>query len=184
MPTFRHLIVFTAMATVVMPTQAAIADETLEYQIKATFLYKFGAYVNWPENAFDSPTSPLALCILGGNEPLNTTLRKLAQEEQVNGHPIEVREMQTPEPEADCHILYTGTIDPQSAAQIMEAVRGRHVLTVSDNPSQGIIGFLIADNRVRFNIDDAAAAENGLIISSKLLSLAVNVKQRDTGGGQ
>lgn len=183
MPLSR-MIIFAALTLVAMPSQAAIADETLEYQIKAAFLYKFGAYIDWPVNAFDSPTSPLALCILGGNEQLNTTLRKLAREERVNGHPIEIRELQAPAPEDDCHILYTGAIDPQYSAQAMEAVRGKHVLTVSDNPSQGIIGFVIADNRVRFNINDAAAAENGLNISSKLLSLAVNVKRRNAEGGQ
>ena len=182
MPLSR-IIVFVALAIVALPSHAAIADEFLEYQIKATYLYKFGAYVDWPENTFDSPTSPLALCILGGNEHLNSTLQKLAREERVNGHPIVIRELHAPTPDDNCHILYTGAIDPQHSAEALQAARGKHVLTVSDNPSQGIIGFLIANNRVRFNIDDAAAAENGLVISSKLLSLAVNVKRREVQGG-
>jgi hypothetical protein len=38
---------------------------------------------------------------------------------------------------------------------------------------------VIHDNRVRFEIDDAAAARNGLTISSKLLGLALSVKPRD-----
>ena len=65
---------------------------------------------------------------------------------------------------------------------MLEAVRGKNVLTISDessNPSKaGIINFVVQDDRVRFEIDNEAAAQNGLVISSKLLSLAINVKQR------
>jgi hypothetical protein len=43
---------------------------------------------------------------------------------------------------------------------------------------KGIINFVIRDDRVRFEIDDAEAARRGLTISSKLLSLAVSVKPR------
>lgn len=65
---------------------------------------------------------------------------------------------------------------------MLEAVQGKNVLTISDessNPSEaGIIKFVVQDDRVRFEIDNEAAAQNGLVISSKLLSLALNVKQR------
>jgi len=56
------------------------------------------------------------------------------------------------------------------------------VLTVTDSMtdprSKGIINFVIDNNRVRFEIDNRAAAENGLTISSKLLSLAISVRPR------
>jgi hypothetical protein len=39
-----------------------------------------------------------------------------------------------------------------------------------------MINFIVADNRVRFEIDEAAARRNGLQISSKLLSLAASVR--------
>jgi hypothetical protein len=41
-----------------------------------------------------------------------------------------------------------------------------------------VISFVVASNRVRFDIDDALASQGGLIISSKLLGLARTVKQR------
>jgi hypothetical protein len=55
------------------------------------------------------------------------------------------------------------------------------VLTVTDSGAgggAGIIDFVVRDNRVRFDINDEAAAQNGLVISSKLLNLALNVKPR------
>ena len=56
------------------------------------------------------------------------------------------------------------------------------MLTVTDaavsRDEKGIVHFVIHDDRVRFEIDDRAAAENGLMISSKVLSLALSVTPR------
>ena len=54
------------------------------------------------------------------------------------------------------------------------------MVTVTDSglKARGVISFVIEDNHVRFDIDDAAAAQGGLMISSKLLGLAHAVKQR------
>ena len=68
--------------------------------------------------------------------------------------------------------------------RILEALRGSPVLTVGDAKESGggIVTFVVKDNRVRFTVDDEAAAQNGLVISSKLLSLALNVKPRPSRG--
>ena len=59
-------------------------------------------------------------------------------------------------------------------------MRGSPILTVADNAASGaIIRFVVQDNRVRFNVDAAAAAANRVTISSKLLGLALTVR----GGG-
>jgi hypothetical protein len=39
--------------------------------------------------------------------------------------------------------------------------------------ARGVVNFVIKDRHVRFQIDSQAASENGLKMSSKLLSLAV-----------
>jgi hypothetical protein len=54
------------------------------------------------------------------------------------------------------------------------------VLTVTDAASsgeRGIIHFTVTGGRVRFFIDQAAASRRGMQISSRLLALAVGVKQ-------
>ena len=45
--------------------QAPVPAPSLEYSVKAAFLYKFGAFVDWPPTAFDAVTSPFFLCIVG-----------------------------------------------------------------------------------------------------------------------
>lgn len=152
-----------------------------EYALKAAFLYKFGLFVEWPSSAFSSPTSPFNLCV-AEEDPFGKSLDKAVAGERINGRNVVIRRLKTVGRDSGCHILYIGGSDAQRGAQIIEAVRGSGVLTVSDvrgsTSGAGIIDFVIKNNRVRFDIDDEAAAQNGLVISSKLLSLALNVKRR------
>lgn len=164
----------------------AAETELLEYDVKAAYLYKFGLFVEWPSAAFASPASPVNLCLVGEG-PIGPILDMTAGKQRVNEREVIVRRLKTVGRESGCHILYLQDADAQLSGQIIAAVRGSWVLTVTDTrggggAAKGIINFVIKDNRMRFEIDDEAAAQNGLGISSKLLSLALNVKLRQPRG--
>lgn len=165
------------LALLPAPAPAAEAG-TLEYVVKANYLYKFADYVDWPASTFAAANSPLILCV-AGDDPFGPTLDNAVRGQQVGGRPVVVQRLKTPARDAGCQIFFVGGADPQRA-QYLETVRGTGVLTVTDSPvpggSGGIINFVIRDNRVRFEIDLQGAAQNGLAISSKLLKLAVNVR--------
>jgi hypothetical protein len=154
-----------------------------EYAVKAAFLYKFGLFVEWPDSAFTSPTSPVNLCIVGA-DAFGKSLDAIVTGQQINGREVVIRRLNKVERNPPCHILYAGGSEEQSEVEIIAAVRGSPVLTVSDglNSSLSIINFVIADNRVRFNIDEEEAAQNELLISSQLMKLALNVKRRSKEG--
>ena len=171
-------IIFSVACTLLAPAARAQVDE---YAVKAAFLYKFGFFVEWPDSAFPSPVSPVNLCIVG-EDPFGKSLDAVVASAQIKGRNVVIRRLQTVGRNPSCHILYVGGSVEQSKAQIIETVRGSNVLTVSDgrgsNANDAIINFVVADKRVRFDIDDEAAAENNMLISSQLLSLALNVKRR------
>jgi len=60
--TLRACVLLLAAAAAVAAPRPARADaQADEYRVKAAFLYKFGAYVEWPDRAFaqaDRPTVP------------------------------------------------------------------------------------------------------------------------------
>lgn len=72
-----------------------------------------------------------------------------------------------------------------ATAEVVAALQGAPVLTVTDAPqgdaTGGVINFVLIDGRVRFDIDQRAAQDNHLVISSKLLGLAVRVRNRTAG---
>ena len=147
--------------------------EPLEYAVKAAYLTKFGIYVDWPD--LPAANSPINLCVTG-EDPFGKALDTAAAGQQMSGRPIAVRRLKTATRESGCQIVYVGGSEP-TASQAIDALRGSSVLTVSDARDSGaVINFVIQDNRVRFEIDAAAAERNNLVLSSKLLALAVNVK--------
>jgi hypothetical protein len=150
---------------------AAMA-EPLEYAVKAAYLVKFPFYVEWPTGAFASPSAPLVLCVVG-EDPFGSLLDEATAGQQVQGHPLALRRMKTASRDAGCHIAYVG------ADTRADTLRNAGTLVVTDGAAtSGIINFVVRDNRVRFTVDDEAAAQNGLAISSKLLSVALSVKSR------
>ncbi|HEY4265044.1 MAG TPA: YfiR family protein [Micropepsaceae bacterium] len=156
----------------------AAPAETLEYAVKATFVYKFAGFVDWPATSFESPSSPVTICVLG-SDPVAALIDQAAAGRQVGDRTVAVKYLQIFVRDSGCNILYVAANMPGDAAN---AARGAPVLTVGASPRAEaggtIVTFVVQDNRVRFDIDDAAAAENGLAISSKLLSLARAVRPR------
>jgi hypothetical protein len=163
------------------PLPAGAQSESLEGAIKATYLYKFGPFIGWPEGAF--PPGGNALICTVGDEPFGDVLERAVKDQRLADRPIEVRRFRTVARGTFCPIMFIAGSAQQSAAEALQMLRGMPVLTVTDEAlrtgdARGIIHFIVRENRVRFIIDDQAAADNGLAISSKLLSLAASVRPR------
>jgi hypothetical protein len=159
---------------------AALAEAT-ENQLKAIFLIKFASYIQWPAAAFESPASPLNVCIVG-RDSLGNDLDQAAAGEHVGARPVAVQHLKSLRGGAQCHIVYVA--EPRLVADVIEASRGAPVLTVADDAADSaadrvIVRFMLSGDHLRFSIDDGAAAKNGLAISSKLLALAVSVRSKD-----
>jgi len=147
-----------------------------EHAVKATFLYKFAGFVEWPESAFATSSSPLVLCIVG-SDPVAKVIDHAAAGQAYGAHPMEVRHIAQHAAVAGCHMLYVAGLSTDATEGWLQAARGKPILTVTDGAanrrSQGMINFVVRDNRVRFEIDLDVALSQRIVVSSKLASLAV-----------
>jgi len=157
----------------------ARADVSLEYTVKAAYLPKFVPFITWPETAFTSPTAPVTICVVG-TDPFGGKLEQAASGLKSGERAIAVRYLPAPDPTVSCQLVFLGPGDMAVAEGTLDAMKGKPVVTVTDSglKARGVISFLIEANHVRFDIDAATAAQGGVAISSKLLSLAHAVKQR------
>lgn len=176
----RRLAAAAAYLLALLWQPAARAENSpLETAVKATYLYKFAAFVVWPRGAI--PPDAFHLCVVGG-QPFGSVLDRAVKGQSVEGRPILVQRFATLSGNPDCQILYVASTGAQPPAQVLEAVRGKPVLTFTDAATEpnarGIVNLVLADDHVRFEIDDRQAAENRLTISSKLLTLALRVWPR------
>ena len=161
---------------------AAAESQTLEYPLKATFLYRFADYIGWPPGALPDAGAPLTVCVVG-DDPFGPALDQAMRGAQAAGHPVVAQRLAVASGHDLCQVMYLAGSARQSVSAALALVKGEPVLTVTDaarpDPARGIIHFVLHDNRVRFEIDEQAAAENGLTISSRLLSLALTVRQKE-----
>jgi hypothetical protein len=156
---------------------AKAQDRSLEYPVKAAFLYRFGSFVDWPTGAFADDRQPLLICIIG-HDPFGSTLDRLVAGQTIEGRALSVRRLAAADPDAGCHIAYLGGSPSQSVGAAAHALAGAPVFTVAESAAPGVVAqFVLWANRVRFRIDARAAATSRLRISSKLLNLAVEVTQ-------
>lgn len=157
-------------------------DSALEYAVKATYLYKFAPFVTWPASVFPSPTSPLDICVLG-DDAFAKLVGDAVAGQSLAAHPFVVQRLQAASEAGSCQILFVAGGDPSVLGATLRALRGKPILTVTDaagNEPRGIINFVVADARVRFEINLAEATRDQLTISSKLLSLALSVQAAST----
>lgn len=164
-------------------SQLAIAQvPALESAVKATYVVKFPAFVEWPSRAFAAVDSPLVVCVVG-EDTVGKLIEEAAGGQVIESHPVVVRRMSQEAALDGCHAMYVAGLREQAVAGFLEAVRGKPVLTITDSgderKSQGVINFVVRDNRVRFEIDLEKAAQQRLSPSSKLVSLAIRVRPRD-----
>jgi len=162
------------------PRPHAQPDVSLEYAVKATYLYKLAPFVNWPPTTFASVDEPFRICV-AGEDPFDDYLQHAVAGRSLGTHPFEVRRLDAVTSETPCQIVFISHLSSQSVQQALDAVSGKPVLTVVDStephPGGGIVQFVIDRGRVRFVIDTGAAARNHITISSKLLNLALAVRE-------
>jgi hypothetical protein len=170
------------MALLIATTSWAAAPS--EYQVKAVFLFNFTQFVDWPPRAFPSPETPFVIGILG-KDPFGAQLDEVVRGETVNHRPLLVERYHGVDEIGNCNMLFIGRTDLGSLPQILAALKGRSILTVSDGDGDAadargvMIRLVTQSNRIRLRIDVGAAKAGNLTISSKLLRPAEIV-----GGGE
>lgn len=155
-----------------------VAAQPAELGIKAAYLYKFGGFVEWPQGAFAAPAAPLVIGVLGA-DALADELDQAVAGRRVQERPVAVRRLRPGERIEGVHVLFVGAAQDARLAEVAAGVRGRPVLVVGESESAtgrgAMINFVVAQNRVRFDVALPAAEAGGLKISARLLGVARRV---------
>jgi hypothetical protein len=166
---------FVLMAILVAPC-LSVAQQAQEHEIKAAFLYKFAAFVEWPP--MERPEAPFVIAVYGADD-VAAELRRLVQSAGLRGRAVQVRTPKENESPASAQLLFVGRDSPRLPA-LARSLAGMPVLIVSEAPGaleQGsMINFLLRDGRVRFEVAPEPAERSRLRISSRLLAAAQSVR--------
>ncbi len=152
-----------------------------EYQLKAVFLMNFAKFVEWPTTAFRSAQSPVTICVLG-EDPFGHDLDDVVRGQVAGDRALAVKRLAQVQREDNCHVLFVSAAEKARTERVLGVLKSAPTLTVGEGDdfaaAGGMIGLFIEDNKVRFDVNLEAAERAGLKISSKLLKLAKNVRER------
>src|ERR1041385_1956693 len=140
-----------------------------EYQVKATFLFNFAKFVEWPPNAFADANTPYVIGVLG-QDPFGSYLDETVRGERVNNRPLVVQRYRHAGEIRHCHVLFISRSESEHLDQIVSSLKDQDILTVTDAAGGNggvVIRFITEGNRIRFKIDVQAARVANLTISSK-----------------
>jgi len=156
-----------------------------EYEVKAAYLYNFGKFVEWPSGGGTPRTDSFEICVVG-QDPFGSALNATLTDEKIAGRNVIVKEMKSAQDATSCSILFVSTSEEHQLKQVLAALEGSNVLTVSDMPEfsrrGGMVQFVVEGKKVRFEINLASTERAGLTLSSELLKLAVNVRKNPARG--
>ena len=145
--------------------------------LKAAYLYKIIKFIEWPQNAFSEPNSTFKLCVVGEN-PFGTYFYGL-MDQKIQGHTLHIEHRSTYEKLTECHMLYIAITEKPVIIKLIKQLQYLPILTISDSPNfvknQGMIGFIVQQNRIGFEINLNAALSSHITIRAELLEVAHKV---------
>jgi hypothetical protein len=182
----RLTAVIAMLALLHIPVLQAQQPKVSEYQVKATYLYNFGRFVQWPSNATTAKGDSFSICVLG-QDPFGPTLDSTLAGETLDGKPLAAKRISTPREAGECRILFISSTEENHLKEILAALDESSILTVSDMPAfsrrGGMIQFVLDGGKVRFEINLAKAETAKLTLSSELLKVATTVRRNVREGG-
>jgi YfiR/HmsC-like len=153
------------------------AEPYSEASVKAAFIYRFAAYVDWTRDPAAAQSFTIAVM---GSDEIASRLESLIAERTLHDRPVRVRRVSNIKDTADAQILYVGPNHRADLKNVLQTAGGQGKLVITDE-EHGLdggssINFLEVDRRVRFEVSVAAAQRAGLVISSELLAVAARVQ--------
>jgi hypothetical protein len=171
----RLLAALLAALTVSAGAQLDGDNTALERRIKAAFIYKFAGYVEWPNGTFPNPDSPIVIAV-AGDEQLASELSRLTAGHTVDGRNLEIRRQVDSELAVGVNILFVAS--GEMARLRNKATRPVLIITEAEGAlSQGsTINFYMEGGKVRFELSNASAEQRHLKLSSRLITVAQNMR--------
>ncbi len=153
----------------------AVAENLAEYRIKAAFLVNFASFTEWPAEV----GSTLNLCVYGP-DPFGAELDRF-KGRNVGGRSLTVMRVNSVDMLENCQVVFITRPVIDNLLRVLDTLSSKPVLTVADSPGamrQGVaLNMGTRESKVTFEANLAAARGNGLNLSSKLLTLASEVRQ-------
>lgn len=173
----RLLATFAALILALLASKTTADGQTLQIDSStANWIEGFADFVRWDgaENA-----ERITVGIIAAPEVANYLRRRATDRTSKPG--ISVVNLSPSDPFKDIDIVFVGGSNRKHWPEIIQKCAGNNTLSIGLQDgfvgAGGCVEFVVKRNRLRFYIDQRNARNCGIIISSKLLELAIEPKR-------
>jgi len=149
-----------------------------EDQIRAALVLSFARFSEWPAA---EGRKPFTICVIG-NPGLVDHLERITEGKQIQGRPAQVRAIQAPLPAGVCHLVYVAETQKKAVRDLLASLQESPSLTIGEPEGfldwGGIVWLYRSDDRLRFEVSQAALDLSRIQISSQLLKLGLVHRSR------
>lgn len=153
---------------------SALASEDAEVSLKAMFIARFAQFTRWPP----PPATVFQYCVALDHNMYNAI--NLLQIRSPAGEAVKLALIKHPAQAKPCHLLVMTLSDRQQLQHWANGLASMPLLIVADNAEAfrtvATISLVSEPDGMTFRINQTAARERGLELSSQLLKLAREVR--------
>jgi uncharacterized protein DUF4154 len=146
-----------------------------EAKYKSVFIYNFTKHFEWPVSY---RTGNFVIGVIG-NPVIISELENITSNKKAGSQPIVIEKFKDETAIGKCHILFVPSNKSKNMGDIVAKIGSNPTLIVTEKDGmaqQGAgINFIIQAGKIKFELNKANAAKQGLKISSYLETLAILV---------
>lgn len=143
------------------------------YELHSMMIYNFLKYIQWPD---DQSSGDFVIYVYGDDDVYNTLNTWYGNKQKLNKQ-IVVKKATAVGEIGECHLLYVGSKASNHFEEIMGKIDQTATLIITDKKGLAekgsCINFRIINDRLKFELNQAAVTKSNLKISSQLTSMAI-----------
>jgi hypothetical protein len=178
------------IAVLLCASGIARAEEapSLEYKVKAAFLFNFLKFVEWPPPKASEATAPITIAVLG-EDKFGAAFNEITSR-KIKDRSIAIKrfaDFNTDEAKAQlsqCQLVFISADQQKYTKDIIELLKKKPVLIVGETPGflevGGMVNFIMQEGKVCFELNQDTAEVSDLKMASQLMRLAKRVIDKDS----
>lgn len=171
----NNIVLLLMLSISLLTTKESAAQKFSKHEIKAAFVYNFVRFVNWSDQK-----ESIALGIVG-EDSFTPVLKDKLTGQKVGNTPLKIKTYNPNEDYTSCDVIYISESGDVNYKSVLEQIKGKSILSIAELHNfcadGGIINLVEGNNsNYFFEINQKRSLEENIMISSKLLKLAIKIE--------
>ena len=152
------------------------AQTTDEYTMKAIAFEKLALFITWPANSLKNNHSQEFVIAVLGQNPFGDVLENIYKNKKIKDKKVKIVYVKKLQQLPECQILFISKTDSEKLQKILDYLKGKPILTISDTEGFAqagcFINYYLNEDKLRFEINQKALQNAGFTIDYRLLRVS------------